>query len=124
MVAAQGNVVLKARMLQELHHSSKIFNVDKFGPTINVHCDMRGLELFRLLRVYNVDTDEDVAKYEWDEAHRGWVTISPYYLDLEVGRHTYALEFINTATSDTVTRYFVYKIQDDHPDKPYIYMTR
>ena len=45
-------------------------------------------------------------------------------LCIDIGLHQYELTFINTINADNYHYYFQYIIQDDNPEKPYIYMNR
>lgn len=45
-------------------------------------------------------------------------------LNLEVGQHDYLIQYIDSFTGDIVPLYFSYIIQDDNPDKSYIYMDK
>lgn len=56
--------------------------------------------------------------------NRPWVDAKSSGLNTVAGYHKYRLSLID-ATTDIVTfLYFGYQIQDDNPDKPYIYMNR
>lgn len=43
-------------------------------------------------------------------------------LNLSSGFHMYEMKFIRNATDEIFSLYFSYIIQQDNPDKPYIYM--
>lgn len=45
-------------------------------------------------------------------------------LNKEVGQHDYIVKHVDSSTGDVVSLYFSYIIQDDNPNKPYIYMDR
>ena len=45
-------------------------------------------------------------------------------LNTEVGQHDYMLRYVDCFTGDIVPLYFSYIIQDDNPNKPYIYMDK
>ena len=44
------------------------------------------------------------------------------YLNLKSGKHTYRLMFVERYTDTDFSLYFSYIIQDDSPEKPYVYM--
>lgn len=58
------------------------------------------------------------------ECNKPWFKITSEYLNLDPGQHVYKMSFVNRITNDTCSLYFSYIIQDDSPDKPYIYMKR
>ena len=45
-------------------------------------------------------------------------------LNTEVGQHDYIIKHVDSFTGDVVPLHFSYIIQDDNPNKPYIYMDR
>ena len=116
--------VLVAVPQSNLYSSNQVFNLKRFGPEIYVQIQGFVNSHYRLMRIYNLETLEDVGHYEYDELRRPWVDISVDCLEKSIGLHTYVLEFINPDTGDTFYQYFNYTIQDDDPDKPYIYMER
>ena len=107
-----------------LYSYTKVFNLKRFGPTLHVQIEKYVHKNYRLMRIFNVDTCENVGTYYYDELCHPWVDIPVDLLNLSIGLHTYSLEFINLVTGDTFYQYFNYTIQDDDPDKPYIYMNR
>lgn len=53
-----------------------------------------------------------------------WMRIDLTLLNTEIGLHVYKFLFTNSITSEEVSLYLAYSIQNDNPDKPYIYMDR
>ena len=51
-----------------------------------------------------------------------WVSIDCDKLDMNVGQHIYRITLINTVSLNKIYLYFTYIVQDDDPEKPYIYM--
>lgn len=72
-------------------------------------------------------TDEDdtslVGGITFPEGHP-WLDIESTVLNLEVGEHIYKLTYKNDYTNDIAPLYFAYIIQNDDPEKPYVYMDR
>lgn len=58
------------------------------------------------------------------EGNRPWIRISFESLNIDPGFHRYLLKFINTASGIEFLKWVQYIIQDDNPDKPYVYMRR
>lgn len=103
-------------------HHTKVFNVNLFGPTLHVHLPLLVCKDFRLMGVYENDVNCPVGHYEYNNGR--WIDIPVDCLNLDTGYHQYLVEFINNVTADTLYLYFSYMIQNDDPDKPYIYMNR
>ena len=53
-----------------------------------------------------------------------WIRVITDHLNKKVGQHIYRMAFVDKITTDTFFLYFSYIIQDDNPNKPYIYMNR
>jgi len=51
-----------------------------------------------------------------------WLKITSSILDQSPGQHVCKISMVNRITHDVVNQYFSYIIQDDNPDKPYVYM--
>lgn len=56
------------------------------------------------------------------ECCKPWLQIKSNVLNLTSGLHIYELKFVDTSNDDIYVLYIGYQIQDDNPDKPYIYM--
>ena len=79
-----------------------------------------------LTEIYNLNASEDVdfADKTTREEHKPWVDIDSTILDLTVGQHTYRMTFAKPDCKLKATCWFSYIIQDNNPEKPYIYMKR
>lgn len=53
-----------------------------------------------------------------------WYRINSYSLNMHPGYHIYRMQMANVVSNDVVSIFFAYVIQDDSPDKPYLYMDR
>ena len=107
--------------------ASKLFSLQQVEKLlfIRIHPDIA--KQFELLQVAEIlDKAEYVTDSEaWmHEPGRIWYIFNTEYLDLNPGYHQYRLTFQNTFTKDICLLYFAYTIQDNDPDKPYIYMNR
>lgn len=58
------------------------------------------------------------------DSDRPWLKLTSEILDSTVGKHLYKLCFVHRVTNDVLNLYFSYTIQDDDPDKPYVYMNQ
>ena len=58
------------------------------------------------------------------ENHRPWIRLESSMLNLDVGYHIFRFRFVDIDLDDYISFYFSYVVQDDNPDKPYMYMTR
>ena len=51
-----------------------------------------------------------------------WIKVTTDLIDKSPGLHIYRIQFINRNTDDIFSKYIAYTIQDDNPEKRYIYM--
>lgn len=79
-------------------------------------------ELYEVNEFYPNNGEADWLHLVVRENCRPWLKICRDMLNLSIGKHIYQLKFVNRYTNDTVTYYFSYIIQNDNPERPYIYM--
>lgn len=53
-----------------------------------------------------------------------WIDIESDYINQSEGQHIYKVSMINKYSQDVFDLFFSYIVQNDNPDKPYIYMKR
>lgn len=58
------------------------------------------------------------------EHHRPWIRVNSDILNLKVGFHVLRFHFVDISWDDSASLYFSYTIQDDNPQKSYVYMSR
>lgn len=74
--------------------------------------------------IYNGDYDDNYQPLITQESNH-WLKIANKILNLSVGLHVYRLAFMKADQSDLeIPLYISYIIQDDCPERPYIYMER
>lgn len=70
-------------------------------------------------------THEDIAaEYISVSENNPWIDISTEAMNLSAGSHLYQFAFRDTRFGEMMYLYLYYNLQDDNPDKPYIYMDR
>lgn len=98
----------------ELPYTLPIFLGDNFNPSL------------KLYDVYELaSTKRSVEHFEnifVQQVGRPWIDVDSCKLNTLTGYHKYQLCFVNIHTDETVIFYFGYQIQDDNPNKPYMYM--
>lgn len=82
----------------------------------------RDYELFQVDEVSPTAQKVPMGTFIEREFGKPWINIKSGILNLDIGKHIYRLSFVNKYSNDVVSLYFGYIIQDDKPDKPYIYM--
>ena len=118
--------VIQSSQLSDLPLNTKIYNKEDFSEIVCVKLPDKFPRRMELAEIYNLDAQEelDIADQTTRDEHRPWIDISSSILDLTVGQHTYRMTFYNIGGKLNATCWFSYIIQDNHPEKPYIYMDR
>ena len=79
-----------------------------------------------LTGLYCLDTNQelDFKDYITRDEHKPWIDFSSSLLQTVAGQHTYRMTFEKEDCRLKATCWFSYIIQDNYPEKPYIYMNR
>lgn len=119
--------ILEACIYKELPKHTKVWNRNTLEYHTWIHLPIelcRSHELFQLDEISKVVTEVDFKDKIKRECNKPWYDIITDLLNTDAGQHIYKMSFINRLTDDISCLYFSYIIQDDNPDKPYIYMDR
>jgi len=101
-----------------------VFNQSEIEYELKVHIDADKFNQLALLEISEgksgktIDINRDVTIHK----HHPWIDINKRALDLDPGQHIYKLEFLDIKIDETCEMFFAYIIQQDNPEKPYIYM--
>lgn len=82
------------------------------------------IELFQIDEISSGSNELNYHKFLHRAYRRPWIRLNSGILNLEIGQHIYKMSFIDTRTDDVLSLYFSYILQNDNPDKPYVYMDR
>ena len=72
----------------------------------------------------NNGTSIDITDKVTRITNRIWIEIDKSVVSFDPGFHMYQLVFDDSGTGSILNLYFSYHIQDNNPDKDYIYMNR
>ena len=118
--------VIQSGQLTDLPLYTKIYNKADFSEIVCVKLPAQMPRDMELTAIYNLDTQEDldfVDQTSRDE-YKPWIDINSSILNTAAGQHTYRMTFQKLDCQLKATCWFSYIIQDNHPEKPYIYMNR
>lgn len=118
--------VIQSCQLSDLPLHTRIYNSKDFDDIVCVKLPPQMPRDMDLTEIYNLNASEDVdfADKTTRDEHRPWIDISSDILDLTAGQHTYRMTFQKPDCKLKATCWFCYIIQENNPEKPYIYMTR
>jgi len=107
---------------------AKVFNKSRIEGFSLWVCLPKDNELFQLSpvsKIIEVSCSPNVEiSSESIFKEGGLIRIDAEAVDLTVGLHTFQIVLNNVYTNDDIICTFQYVIQDDNPDRPYIYMNR
>lgn len=118
--------VIQSCHMEGLSSNTNVFNIQNFANTICVKLPDNFPRDFELIGMYNLETNSGVDFEDYVEhiMYKPWVDIQRSILSTEIGQHTYRLDFMQQGFSMCATCWFSYIIQDNNPEKPYVYMNR
>lgn len=118
--------VIQSSKLSDLPLHTVIYNAKDFSDIVCVKLPPQMPRDMQLTEIYNLDASEslDYDDYVTRDENRPWIDIQSSILDVTAGQHTYRMTFAKLDCKLTATCWFSYIIQDNHPEKPYIYMER
>lgn len=109
---------------KEINTMSPVINRQELSEFIWVKLppEFKGLKLISINQVQPVVLEDIVlGSVVFD---RTWVRIPSVLLNTTWGKHEYIMKFSDSRVDVPVNLYFGYIIQDNNPDKPYIYMNK
>ena len=118
--------IIQSSQLSDIPLHTKIYNSKDFSEIVCVKLPPQMPRSMELAEIYNLNSQEDVDYTDQvtRDEHRPWIDISSSILDLTPGQHTYRMTFKNIGGRLNATCWFSYIIQENDPEKPYIYMKR
>jgi len=119
-------VQLKACEFSNLSDCSPVWN----KSTIPYYVYIRvSADIMRECALYQVDeicdkSSRPVIPHAIVRDTNCWLRATMELLNLDPGHHVYKLSFIRRFDNAVFSLYIAYYVQDDNPEKPYVYMNR
>ena len=112
----------------KLPSATKVFNIHDFEYHLFIRVPdniYREYELYELNELNDSSEKRSIPSAGIDHnVHNPWYTIIFDYLNKDIGLHTYRMMMVNRLTNHTLSLYFSYVVQNDNPEKGYVYMKR
>lgn len=119
---------LIASTYEEISKNSKIFNLAELDYFLYVKLEPPLSSEWYLYRIEEKMKDGSLKKIHFPDTVRKesptWLKFTTDFINKEIGMHTYKITFVDTKTDVLISLWFAYIIQNDNPDKPYVYMNR
>lgn len=110
-----------------LPKKTKVFNLNTLEHFVWIHLPDKITHDWALFEVLEIVPDRKSVCYEdiiQRDCGKPWLKVASNELNTNPGQHVYKLSFVNIVNNDVVSLYISYIIQDDNPDKSYVYMHR
>ena len=129
MVESINDIVMKVDAVKysEIPSHTKLYNVNEIEYFLWVKLPdvlSRSIQLLDMFEIQPEVKNYNLISTVERECNRPWLRIQTNTLNMVEGLHIYRLNVIDKYTNECVSLYFGYRIQDDNPRKPYIYMKR
>ena len=118
-------MTLEACRYDDLPKYTKIFNCSELEYHLWIYLNPDDVRNSYFYRSKEVGPEADNSKLFPDTVERMstcWIRANTEYLNIKPGKHTYKLMFVERSTDTDFSLYVSYYIQDDSPEKPYVYM--
>lgn len=119
-------IKLNACKYNEIPSNTYLYNKQELDYYLWVYLKPDECANSYLYSVVEVSGSEDVCPplLAFKRESECWIKVDTGYLNITPGLHTYKLSFVEKSSDALFSRYIAYIIQDDDPEKPYIYMHR
>lgn len=118
---------LNAVTHDKLSSQTKVFNLKEVDYHLFIRVPDNVYKEYEMYQLDEVDSKVTrIIESSMIDHDRGnpWYRIIFDSLNKSIGLHTYKLCMVSTITNNTLNLYFGYVIQNDNPDRSYIYMNR
>ena len=119
------NLYLETICRDKISSVNKVFRRSEFDSIgylpIHLTIDVRD---YKFVSIYSLNPmNFKLFKEEYNMCLcRAWIDVPVTSLDLNIGYHLYTVQLVNIHTNDIANLYFSYTIQNDEPEKPYLYL--
>lgn len=118
---------LRACVKKDLPANTPVISKDELEPVLWVEVPRQVINEFQLFEVQELSEppeDFDIEENCKHTCHDPWYQFTTSALCICPGLHIYRMHMKSRYTSDTISLFFGYVLQDDDPKKPYIYMDK
>lgn len=119
---------LIASSYEDISKHSKVLNLAELDYFIYVKLEPPLSSEWYLYRIEEKMKDGSLKKMRFPETVKKesptWLKVKTDFINKEIGMHLYKVTFVDTVTDVLTSLWFAYIIQNDNPDKPYVYIER
>ena len=117
--------MLESCRYEDLAKHSKVFNVSVLNYHLWIYLNPEDVRDAYFLGAEEIGPNANNSTIYPDTFKREsqcWIRVNTGYIDQKIGKHTLKLSFVDRYTDTDFSLYASYFIQNDNPDKPYVYM--
>ena len=125
MVTEDKIMKLEACTYKDLSKYTKVFNKQTAEYHLWVYFNPEDVRNAYFYKAEEIGPNADNSRIFSDTFVREsqcWIRINWLYLNNSIGKHTIKFSFVDRFTDDDFSLYISYYIQDDSPERPYVYM--
>lgn len=116
-------MMLESCKYNDLAKYTKVFNTNQIEYHLWIYMDPEDAKDAVFLEAHEVqDNDSKVSDGVFERQSQCWIRVVTEHINTSAGKHTYKLMMVDRYTDTDFSLYVSYYIQDDNPDKPYVYM--
>lgn len=118
-------MVIEAVSYEKAIQNSKVYNRSQLEYHLWINLNPEQVREAYFVEAAEIGPDADNSKIFGDTFIREstcWIRANTPYLNHKIGKHVYKLSFVDRFTDTDFSLYFSYIIQDDCPEKPYVYI--
>lgn len=104
---------------------TKVVNLNEIGEWVwlKIPEDIsRSCDLIQIDEIIPVIKEIEYIGFVFRQCRYPWLGVNPYILNKAPGYHVYKFYFADICSNDINHIYLSYQLQDDNPEKPYLYM--
>lgn len=118
-------LMLEACPYKDLSKHSKVFNIHALEYHLWIYLEPDTVREAVFLGAEEVGPNADNSRIFPDTFERKsecWIRVNRGYLSDTIGKHTIKLMFVDRYTDTDFSLFVSYYMQNDNPEKPYVYM--
>lgn len=126
MVDDKGMVLIACKY-SDISKYTKVFNANALEYHLWIYLNPEDVRDAYFIKAEEIGTDANNTTIYPDTFVRDstcWIRANTGYLNLDIGNHIIKLSFVDRYTDTDFSLYVSYYIQNDNPEKPYVYMKK
>lgn len=119
------DITVEVVKYNRLSGNCKVFNANMLDTYMWLHLpvETKFMEFYKLFNITGQgDVEVDTTNCIGRENNHPWIRLKLDVLDKTSGIKLYKLQLMDVRSDEPYNYYFTYRIQDDNPYTPYIYM--